>query len=348
LVQKIENYIQNQNINTFKDVIIPIALSLISAVIFWLIFNLLPAKYRYLKIRPKIEYSIKTICSNLFSYFDLIFRHNIYSPSFFQKEIINGTISKDDIFTGLQNKCLNTSYQYDKNACILIPIGDKLLSNANKISYDIDRLLVFNNYLSASEIILLEKIRTLLFTYDLKSNSSIPIGGLIFRPANPNISYMANNLFSLYQLFFKLQQITFSNKYMDRDILLHAVQYYFYSNHYFKCKCKIITNRYRKEYRDCFQILQFYNILCDYKKGLKKIAIKKLGILLNEKISLIGSRTLFESLLENDTGDSIKKLLCKYYKDDEVNNLLNTLNEEKKQRDAFLNQAKKIQEDYKT
>jgi len=114
----------NHTIDWFKDVLIPIALSIISAVIFWLIFSVFPEKKRRNRIRPKIDLDIYDVYTNLFFVFDLIMRPNNNSPSNFQHKIRGNKFQKEDIHLGLQNKCLNELYLYDKKvANALIPIG---------------------------------------------------------------------------------------------------------------------------------------------------------------------------------------------------------------------------------
>lgn len=318
------------NINTIKDIVLPIALSVVSAVIFWFAFNLFPEKRRYNKIRPKVDYNMYSIYSNLFHYFDLALTHNKNSPSMFQHEIRGGILKKETIILGLQNKSL---INYPKSGEIpfnYIIIGHSLDDIASRIDIEINRLFSFNTYLKADEILLLEKIRTKLFTYDYKGN------GLII-PVDRSLSYMSENIFDIYELFLQLQKIIFSSKFsseFERNIYLYLIQYYYYSKKYELCKKAIKTNK--EKYPGDMDISISYNFLCDYMLNRKDEVYKKIESLFSKHIDLVTYRSFVAPIIKEDR---VQELLKKYYSESQINTLANTINHEELQKTMFLKQA---------
>ncbi len=318
------------NINAFKDIVLPIALSIISAVIFWIAFNFFPEKRRYNKIRPKVEYNIYSIYTSLFYYIDLALTHNINSPSMFQHEIRGGILQKETILLGLQNKSLIDYPRIDENSFSYITVGQSLGDIASRIYVEIDRLFSFNIYLETDEILLLEKIRTKLLTYDYKGNRQII-------PVDCSLSYMTENIFDIYKLFLQLQNVVFSGKFyseFERDILLNLVQYYYYSNNYELCKKKIKANI--KKYPDCVELLKGYDFLCDYMLNRKDEAYKKVESLLNNHIDLVSNRSFLAPIVKED---KVQELLKSYYEKIDINKLINIINYEEDQKTTFLKQA---------
>ena len=330
----------NDNFNIMKDIIIPIILSIIAAIIFWLIFNHFPTRNRYLKLRPKLEYSMFNVYSELFHYIDLTLIHNNFSPSMFQDEIRAGSLKKEDFILGLQNKCLNDSYLYDANSKLFIVVGDYLFNESIKIDTEIERIFSFNDFLGANEILLLEKIRTLLFTYNYKGIAYMKIGNQTFTPSNPNLSYMADNIYEIYKLFLQLQDIIFSNKYFSREIMLYSVQYLYFSQNYKKCINQIEKNI--ENYQDCRILLECYDFLCNYNLNRKEDAYEKIERLFNNKLDLVSYRNFIITIIKDDI---VQDLLKQYYSKVDIESL-NKVIEKENQKTNFINQAKMLQEYY--
>ena len=124
-------------------------------------------------------------------------RFNNRSPSNYQDKIRGGTLERIDIELGLQNKCINDTYlYYDDIKNDLLPIGEDLYKIMKKIDNTIERIFNFSFYLSSEEILLLEDIRTKLYTYGLPDTNKKAIqvvGNIGLRPVNPSISYMTYN-----------------------------------------------------------------------------------------------------------------------------------------------------------
>jgi hypothetical protein len=312
---KIEMLIEKTETNRFdyfKDFIYPILLSIIAAIIFWFVFSFFPESRRRKKIRPKLDLDMYNVYTTLFFIFDLVMRSNNYSPSNFQYRIKGNKLSKEDIDLGLQNKCLNETYLYDNNVNKhLLVIGKSLFESASKIDLIVERLFNFSNYLTADEILLLEKIRKKLQVYELgdyNTNASTVIGGIELKPVNPSISYMSQNFFELYELFIKFQDIVYNNSYLDRDISISKVQHYYYSGQYNKCKNEI-ANAITKYPMDK-SFLDFYSFLSEYNSGQRDISYIKLETILKNKPHLVSSRSFLSDLLQDKR---VKELVEKYY-----------------------------------
>ncbi len=163
--------------------------SIAAAIVFWLIFAYFPERRRRNKLRPKLDLDICQVYRTLFTIFDLIMGFGVRSPSAFQSKIRANMLRPEDIELGLQNKCLNESFLYDRNVSgSLMPIGRELSARTKEIDEITDRLFQFSNYLTTREILLLEQVRVKLHVYDLERLSElakININGRPFAPVNP-------------------------------------------------------------------------------------------------------------------------------------------------------------------
>ncbi|HWD86698.1 MAG TPA: hypothetical protein VG367_01140 [Mucilaginibacter sp.] len=334
--------LSNYTIDWFKDISIPITLSIVSAIIFWLVFSVFPERKRRNRIRPKIDLDIYDVYTNLFSVFDLIMRPNGHSPSNYQHKIRGNKFQREDLHLGLQDKCLNELYLYDKNvANLLYPIGKELNRFASKIDIDIEHLFSFNQYLATNEILLLEKIRKKLQVYDLNADPRTSIGNKEYRPVDPSLSYMSSNIFELYQLFIQLQEIVFKNRYTDRNIVITRIQYYFYSDQFKKCQTLIkkATINYSKEDR----FLKFYSFLCKYNLGQKSEAYFFLEDILKNKPDLISSRDFLSNFIQDK---KVIKLVKRYSLDNDFNEMIAILQREHAMRDSYINELKSLSKYY--
>ena len=330
----------------FKDLIYPILLSIIAAVIFWLVFSYFPERSRRRKIRPKLDLDMYNVYTNLFSIFDLVMRPNNHSPSNFQPKIKGNKLEKEDLELGLQNKCWNETYLYDTNVSKnLLVIGKNLFEIASKIDRTVERLFNFSNYLSADEILILEKIRKKLQVYglsDYNRNAASIIGGMELKPVNPSLSFMSQNLFELYKLFIQFQDLVYSNNYIDRDISISKVQHYFYSGQYEKCKKEISKSIFK--YPDDKNFLDFYSFLSEYTSGQKDKSYKMLDTILKSKPHLVSSRGFIDDLLNDD---KIKELIQKHYTENEITELRLVLKREEDLQKSYIDQAKALLKYYK-
>lgn len=93
----------------------------------------------------------------------------MHSPSYLQMQLFTGVIKKDDYRLYLATKCLTEDYKkVDDTAKNLIPTGRALKSEAHEIQDYIQKLYVFNKYLTAEQILLCRKIADKITTYDFE------------------------------------------------------------------------------------------------------------------------------------------------------------------------------------
>ena len=196
------------------EIAVAIITSLIASIIFYFCFQFIPQKLKNCKIRPRIEFELTEIGNSLFFYLDAPFKHSIHSPSLFQKDLKTESIKEHDFKIALSNKCLNKTYQYDENAEKLVAIGEILKREADSIFSKIQQILVYQQYLTVDEILIIEDVGRLLKKYSYDGNAVTRIGTLTFRPRNPTISYMSENFFKLYSLWKELRH------YMTNCILI--------------------------------------------------------------------------------------------------------------------------------
>ena len=258
---------------TLVIVITSIGTSIVAAIIFWLFFNYLPEKLRYNKIRPKLEYDIYEICSSLFHFIEIPLRGNMHSPVHNQSKVFAGMCSLNDFELALYTKCLNDSYKFDEVSSKLLPIGEQLETLSLDICQKAQQLYVFNQYLTAKEILLLRKATVKLRTYSYNSVAATEIGNQTLYPVNPTISYMYRNLHELYLLFLQLQEIVFKYKKID-DTINDSIKTNISSR-------RIMNYCHRGEYKQCLK----YAKKCDDKLvwGCKFISLYKT----NKEVSAI-------------------------------------------------------------
>lgn len=323
----------------------PLGLSLISALLFWLVFSFAPFYTRRSKIRPLVELDIINIRNELFAIFDKIMSHALFSPSHFQLEIRSGLLTKEDIKLGIQNKCLNENYLYDsKVSNDLLVIGRDIFRRAESIDRLVDKVLNFSQFVHADEIILLERIREAAKRYDfgkeaVEKSPATKIGGNTLLPVVPNISYRAENISELYSYYLELQRLTIKHfRYMDRNAAIHNVQYLFGAGKYKEC---IAYARKSLKYAPDAKILIWnYICMCLYKIGAKESAYRELYYIYKDRPyngSLVSSRSFLEHLISDIKAMDI---LLKTHSTSEVEQMKNTLEQERAQRRAFLKQNK--------
>lgn len=320
-------------------ILLPIILSLFSALIFWLVFSYIPEKSRRNKLRPVVEVVIYGIYKELFSLFDLALRHAKHSPSMYQEEIRSGKLTEEIISMGLQNKCLNETYLYDpaiKDS--LIAVGREMHDRSREIENLADKVISFHTYATAQEIILFEKIREKLRIYqpptrDVERDSGTVVGGQVLRPINPTISYRAKNLYELYKLFGELQDIFLRTKSTDRSTVLTKVQILFYSGRL--KECRRLSNYGRRVFRKDSALFGSYLARCECKLGnIRKFyrAIEDTYRNRPYNGSLISARSTFKNILGNE---KILEILSKYYTDEEINNLKQKVSSDRSKKEAF-------------
>ncbi|MCK2113788.1 hypothetical protein [Pseudomonas juntendi] len=327
-----------------SNILLPILLSIIAAVIFWWVFSYLPEQKRHKKLRPIIELTLFEVYKNLFSLFDLIMAPNLHSPSFFQSKIRSGHLSEDDIQLGLQNKCLNESYLYDpRSKDSLLVVGEEILERSINIDELCNKVLVFHTYATAEELILLESIREKIRAYHfsqrhIKKPCAIAIAGQILRPIDPSLNYRSRNFYEIYELFLTLQNLVLNHHPLDRDRFINKVQWLYYSGQCHLC-AKLIRSQGRRFERDR-TLYQNYLALSERNKGNMKSFYKIIEDTYKARPyggSLTFSRNTFKELLDDNkfleilsrshSADEISALKCAIIQDAEHKKSFETANQ---------------------
>jgi hypothetical protein len=284
-----------------EDLLLPIFLSFVAATIFWLVFDYFPRQRKYKKIRPKVEFDLYQMHFGLGFYFFKLFQVSPWRSVEHQHEIDAGLLTKEEIELWLQDKCLNDTYKFDENKDKLISIGKDLEHIALEYSERLNKVLNFIDYLSVEEVLLLQKIEYKLFTYDYKGNADSKIGEKKYYPVNPNLAYMTENIYELYQLYLALREIVLDYKLIDKNInkyilpkfdLIKVTDFY-YRKEYTKCIRRIKKNKSLEDYWLLFQ--------CLLKQGKKKKGYKILRELLSStKLELVSIRNYLTPFILED------------------------------------------------
>lgn len=324
-----------------SNILLPILLSVVAAIVFWLVFSYLPERKRRKKLRPIVELALFDTYKKLFSLFDLVMRHSSHSPSFFQSKIHAGNLSVDDIQLGLQNKCLNESYLYDP--CVkdaLLVVGEEILARTLDIDQLANKVLNFHTYSTAEELVILEKIREKIRVYHfgerhIEKPCGTIINGQVLLPVDPSISYRHRNFFELYELFCHLQKLVLNHSPLDRDRFIYKIQCLYYSGQYYSC-VKLIQaqgGRFKKD----STLYRNYLALSEHGRGRTKAFYKIIEDTYRARPhdgSLVSSRDTFRELL----GDKkLIEILAQFHSSEEISALKESVEKDRKIKEAFEN-----------
>lgn len=252
-----------------KEIFVAVVTSLIASFIFWVIFNYIPEKRRYNKVRPKVEFDIYEIFIKLGGYINIALQINEYSRYFPFEPIETGRATKEDFELWLQNKCLSSDYLFDEMKEKLMPVGDALQKDSDEICDKIEKCATYYSFMTAEEILLLRKISAKVKTYSYNMPAEEKVGQSILRVAVPTIAYMAENFYDLSKLYVSLQQIVWSYKKIDRTINKYIISdFHFnearkcYTNGDFK-KCLRLIKKSKNENKESklrLQFMVYYNL----------------------------------------------------------------------------------------
>jgi len=336
---------------TTSNILLPILLSIVAAIVFWLVFSYLPERKRRKKLRPIVEHVLFDAYKQLFSLFDLIMRHSSSSPSLFQSEIRAGKLSEDNIALGLQNKCLNESYlcnphMKDK----LIVAGEEILDRAVALDELANKVLSFHTYATAEELVLLEQIREKIRVYDfgdrhIQKSSGVIINGQTHHAADPSLSYRRKNFYEIYQLFCKLQPLVLDQSPLDRDRCIYKMQYLYYSGQYRLC-AKLVQSEGGRFEKDS-TLYRNYLALSESGKGKKKAFYRIIEETYKSRPyggSLVSSSGTFRELL----GDNkLMEILAQFHSTEEIAALKKSLQQDKNYKEAFENSNQELAKYFK-
>ena len=337
------------------NILMAIITSLVASIVFYLFFQLMPERIRYRRIRTRIEAELTEIASSLFFYLEEPFRYDMHSASFFQDEMCNGFITKRDFELGLYNKCLNESYLFDENRDKMMVVGNVLKKHADETSKKIHQVLLNQHYLTSNEILIIEDIDRLLYTHLYDSNASTQVQNYILRPLNPTLSYMGHTFYKLYLLWLELRQVMFKYSYIKREKrqgrekffgLKWSYVKFLVANKEYKRAKKEIKKLSRLQITDFQQqVLRSYCLRINLENGELKQAKELLKKMLTDfsRDNLIYMRGFLNCIIDNEEMMDLCSSLCPI---EEIKEWLCTVEREKRQKEAFLNQNQMLKEYY--
>lgn len=333
-----------------SNFMLPVILSFIAALIFWLIFSYLPGRTRSKKLRPVVELALYDVYKRLFSVFDTIMRHQTNSPSYYQSEIRSGKLTEEQIGVGLANKCLNESYLYDRKISdALMVIGRTIFDDSLAIDEVANKIINFNTYASAHEVILIEKVREQVRKYhfgeqQITASARINIGQAVHYPVNPTMSYRKHNFYEIYQLFCELQDIVLNKLPLERDRFIYKMQYLFHSGQHAACR-KLIRAMGGKFSGDS-PLYSEYLALCERALGNMKRFYQIIEATYKQRPyngSLISSRSMFNELM----GDNkLLDILAQFHSEEEIAALKESVRQDSEHKTVFEHANKALSKYY--
>ena len=280
---------------------------------------------------------------------------NCHFASLFQTDIKEKGLSKEDFEIGLYNKCLNETYLFDENADKLMVIGNEQKKFADQISNKIQRVLMNQQYLSTDEILIIEDIDRLLYTYSYDTGAFDKLGKVMVHPINPTISYMNGNYYMLYQLWCDLRFSLYECKHLRKEnrqgknryfsLQLENILYSIRVKEYNKAD-KLI-NRLSKIELDDHQnnTLEYLRLQIDIGTGNVSNAKERLKQLMKKenREKAVYQRDYLECVRENEELMQVCSSLCS---DDEIKEWNRSVEQEKQVKEQFLKQNKSLKEYY--
>lgn len=318
---------------TWNEIIAAIVTSLIASVVFWLVFNVIPNAVERKRIKPLLDFDLYQIYTKLAHFLEIPLKHSNHSPSHLQMRLYQGQLKKEDYDLYLSTKCLTEEYhQVDDMAKNLMPIGGALKARSNEIVEMIQKLYVFNKYLSAKEILLCRKIADKITTYDFEMRAFHQVGSQVMGPVDPTMRNMAGMFYDTYLLFLELQTILIAQKPLGgalgdfyRDLNFRRMGLV-YGQEKFKQVMKIA-----KKGKDSFSKTYYFRSL--YRQGKTEKALDALRKHLeSDSMKLVYQRGYFEEFMEDEI---MKETLIAARSEEEYQEMIDCLTDEKEQQVAF-------------
>lgn len=325
---------------TYNETIAAIITSLIASVVFWTAFNLIPKLIERRKLKPLLDFDLYQIYLKLAHFLEIPLYYSKHSPSFLQYKLYAGGLKKDDYRLYLATKCLTEEYQdVDAMAKYLMPIGDNLKTVSNEIYGMIQKLYIFNKYLTAKQILICRKIADKVTTYNYEIKAFEKVGEQILGPVDPTILYMSGMFYETYIIFLQLQDILIKQKPTKNDFGD------FYSNIRMR-KMELLYSR--GNYAKVAKISKGKNDINSnsfyFKSLYRKGNIDKgLAALRNhlqaDSTRLIYQRGQFEEFIDDP---KIHKMLIEIRSKEEYHEMIDCINREKAQQKAYEDFAREI------
>ncbi len=331
--KKILDALNNKSINPTKEIGLPVLLSIMAGLIFWLVFQVLPDHRRQKKLRPKIENDLHNVSTSIYHLVELAFLHCENPVSHFHNVVRSGKVTQEDIELALFNKAKNHQHlvnQFSNN----IVIGDLIYKKTTKIRLSIERIFFFNEQLAVKEILVLVDIYQEINRYDFFNKDDqfgSTIAGRVYTPINPTLSVYSKFFYDMLKLAQRLDQIISSVKTNKLQILYIRYNLSYHLGDY-KASLKTIKMIEKKfpDQASHLQWLKFQNLY--YTNKSKSLVL--LCELIDNSNSLIGYRGYLSNLLQDPL---VWDVLQKNTSEENLSNMLNCLEEERISREQLLN-----------
>lgn len=310
--------LNNKSINPTREIGLPVLLSIIAGLIFWMIFQVLPDLRRKKKLRPKIENDLHSVSTSIYHLVELAFLHCENPVSHFHKEVRSGKVDQKYIELALFNKAKNHKHLVDQFSNNIV-IGDLIYKSTTNIGLSIERIFFFNEQLSVEEILVLEDIYQEINRYDFFNKDDqfgSTISGRLYTPVNPTLSEYSHFFYNMLKLAQRLDKIISSIKTNKLEILYIRQNLSYHLGDYKKSlkTIKIIEKKFPDQ-ANRLQWLRFKNLYYT-NKSRSLILLKEL---IRESDSLIGYRgylsdflqdpQILDALKQNTTQENLIKLL---------------------------------------
>ena len=329
---------------TWSEIITAIVTSLIASVVFWLVFNVIPNVVERKKIKPLLVFDLYQIYVKLAHFLEIPLKHTDHSPSHLQIRLYQGKLKKENYELYLSTKCQTEEYQrVDDVAKNLMPIGAALKSRADEIVGMIQKLYVFNKYLSAKEILLCRKITDKITTYDFEMKAFHRIGNQMLGPVDPTMRSMAGMFYDAYLLFLELQNNLIEQRLSGNELgdFHRNLNFRRMGLLYGQGKYKKVV-RLAKGKRDVNTSGYYFRSL--YRQGKTDRALTEMrNHLEKDSIKLIYQRGNFVEFLDDDV---MKEALIAARSEEEYQEMAACIKEEQEQQKVFEQFARQMQEFY--
>jgi hypothetical protein len=328
----------------WNEIVAAIVTSLIASVVFWLVFNVIPSAVERRKIKPLLDFDLYQIYSRLAFFLEVPLRHSMHSPSFLQHRLYNGELKKEDFGLYLATKCLTKEYQkVDDKAKNLMPIGRDLKERTNEILEMIQKLYVFNKYLTAEQILLCRKIADKITTYDFEMQAFERVGNHVMGPVDPTMRYMAGMFNDTYRLFLQLQDMLINQKPAGNELGD------FYKNLFFRKVGLLFSKGQFRKVAKLTKGASDINTRAFYFRSLYRKGDTDKGLMaLREYLRTENERLIYiRGHFEEFTDDAvIRDVLIEVRSEEEYQEMINCLTQEKEQQKAFEEFAREMRTFY--
>ncbi len=316
--------------NAFSDFslfIYPIFLSIVAAVIFWLINEVLPENLRKSKIEPVVDLLFKKLHSDVNGFISCALAPNDGGVP----AISTNKLTLEDFQFALKNKLdLHTSvdhisfiYKFVDRSSVVIS-GHKIIDEIHRIDKRINSILLMREYCSTDELVFIHNLRDVVNTYEPFLSLTLNRTNTNERTrtfADPSLTYLSSSFFNTHTLMNESLHI-FNNRKRGKEDEMRMI----YGNH------------------------DFHLFSLKYEKLSEELKIKLLPLAIDCEW-YIGDINVFKSYLghylsaPNFNVTSSRKFLGKYYKFKCARQVFNENLEEGYEKDLFS--AIRRDDDYK-